>query len=216
MKPTRANTAPEMFLVLAQGAVPGVQYEQPARSSTLGRMPVEPHLAHFESSGMFISLPQKAATTCARPNDWTKPWTEALLSGFDDQWRKRYSSVTNVWSPCGDCSPGHYSLESKQDSTVRRSRLLSFHSATPCPSGISSLTPAPSSAAFRKSATAPSERLSHFPTTMFTFHSLIVLSMPPEASVLPSGLYAKHVPGPTCPLSVACSLPVVTSHSLNG
>src|SRR4051812_47175423 len=45
-------------------------------------------------------------------------------------------------------------------------------------------------------------------------HTLIVLSMLPEASVLPSGLYATETTGSECPVSVASSLPVCTSHSL--
>ena len=47
-----------------------------------------------------------------------------------------------------------------------------------------------------------------------TSHSLIVWSLLPEASVLPSGLNATDHTPPVCPLRVACSLPVATSHSL--
>src|SRR5205085_755015 len=45
-------------------------------------------------------------------------------------------------------------------------------------------------------------------------HSLIDESQLPEASVVPSGLYATEYTPPACPLRVACSLPVLTSHSL--
>src|ERR1700722_17735084 len=47
-----------------------------------------------------------------------------------------------------------------------------------------------------------------------TSHSLTVSSMLPEASVLPSGLYATDHTKPLCPLRVARSLPVFTSHNL--
>src|SRR5207248_3233589 len=43
---------------------------------------------------------------------------------------------------------------------------------------------------------------------------LIVWSLLPEASVLPSGLYATEVTAAVWPLSVAFSLPPATSHSL--
>ena len=44
--------------------------------------------------------------------------------------------------------------------------------------------------------------------------SLIVLSKPPKAKVLPSRLYAMHLTPSVFPLRVAVFLPVVTSHSL--
>src|SRR5207248_1856055 len=45
-------------------------------------------------------------------------------------------------------------------------------------------------------------------------HSLIVSSSPPEARVLPSGLYATDCTPAVCPLRVARSLQVFKSHSL--
>jgi len=47
-----------------------------------------------------------------------------------------------------------------------------------------------------------------------TFHSLIVPSSLPDASVLPSGLNATEWTLPVCPLWVTRSLPVATFHSL--
>src|SRR5262249_59434720 len=47
-----------------------------------------------------------------------------------------------------------------------------------------------------------------------TPHSLVALSPPADARVFPSGLNATEPTSPLCPVSVSCSLPVLTSHSL--
>src|SRR5262245_26298035 len=63
-------------------------------------------------------------------------------------------------------------------------------------------------------AVSPLAHLSAAYLPVATSHSLTVWSWLPEASVLPSGLYATERTQPVCPLRVACSSPVAASHSL--
>src|SRR5208283_1796513 len=48
----------------------------------------------------------------------------------------------------------------------------------------------------------------------FTFHSLTVPSLLPEAKSLPSGLKARERTRSVCPLRIASFLPLATSHDL--
>jgi hypothetical protein len=55
---------------------------------------------------------------------------------------------------------------------------------------------------------------SHLPTRSLMSHSLIVLSLEPEASSRPSGLNATDLTQSVWPERVRTRLPVATSHSL--
>ena len=54
----------------------------------------------------------------------------------------------------------------------------------------------------------------HFSVLLPTSHSLIVLSSPPDAKVLPSGLYDTDITALVCPLRVAMFVRLATFHSL--